>query len=233
MSETMNRFERDEALKAILKEDKFFMRKNNRVFVIGTLEENIELNHIAGIVVREAIYETTIAAKRLSGTIDKIQLYIAEKKIPEELKVNAKGQRVKVYGEFRSYNVIGTDGKNHLKLRLLVNRIETISDLTDEKDANIIYLRGAICILPFFKQTPLGRNITELHLAVSRNENRKTDYIPCIAWNHNAWLTGEKNVGEMLTLYGRIQSRTYSKLDEEKGCIYRTINEVSINEIQI
>lgn len=233
MSETMNRFEREEALKAILKEDKFFMRKNNRVFVIGTLEENIELNHIAGIVVREAIYETTIAAKRLSGTIDKIQLYIAEKKIPEELKVNAKGQRVKVYGEFRSYNVIGTDGKKHLKLRLLVNRIEAIPDLTDEKDANIIYMKGAICILPLFKQTPLGRYITELHLAVNRNGNRKTDYIPCIAWNQNAWLTGEKNVGEMLTLYGRIQSRTYSKVDEKNGCIYRTINEVSINEIQI
>mgnify|MGYP000672416897 FL=1 len=75
---------------------------------------------------------------------------------------------------------------------------------------NEAVLTGTVCKPPVYRQTPLGRQITDLCLAVPRLY-RRTDYIPCILWGRTALAAAEYPTGTELTLTGRLQSRTYLK----------------------
>ena len=46
---------------------------------------------------------------------------------------------------------------------------------------NEVVLVGYICKKPIYRQTPFGREIADVLLAVNRAYN-KSDYIPTIAW---------------------------------------------------
>ena len=75
----------------------------------------------------------------------------------------------------------------------------------------MIELQGVICKPPILRRTPLGRCISDMMLAVNRRYGR-ADYLPCIAWGQVAMLTGRMDVGETLSLEGRVQSRAYTKV---------------------
>ena len=81
---------------------------------------------------------------------------------------------------------------------------------TDAPMQNEAVLTGTVCKPPVYRQTPLGRQITDLCLAVPRLY-RRTDYIPCILWGRTALAAAEYPIGTELTLTGRLQSRTYLK----------------------
>ncbi len=75
---------------------------------------------------------------------------------------------------------------------------------------NRILLAGVLCKQPTLRRTPLGRSICDMILAVNRRYGR-ADYLPCIAWGKVAAKIAEMQVGDRLTLEGRVQSRTYIK----------------------
>src|SRR5690606_22495334 len=75
---------------------------------------------------------------------------------------------------------------------------------------NEIFLDGYICKPPIYRTTPLGREITDLLIAVNRAYN-KSDYIPCIAWGRNARFCEKLLIGDHIKIWGRIQSRKYQK----------------------
>ena len=91
---------------------------------------------------------------------------------------------------------------------------------------NDLYLEGTINRPPVHRLTPLGREITDIMLTVERAYN-KHDYIPCIAWNRCAKYVGGLNVGSVIRISGRVQSRDYIKNGETK-----TAYEVSINLLE-
>ena len=62
--------------------------------------------------------------------------------------------------------------------------MKAISEI-DTKDPNSIFLDGYICKSPIYRKTPLGREITDLLVAINRPYN-KSDYIPSIVWGRNA-----------------------------------------------
>ena len=186
MSEVYSWTERQEALKECLNNEQILKRDNNRVCLEGEIYELIQFDHVT----KEGrkINKTTVLVERLSGNDDLIPLLIPEDKLSEELKADANGKRVRVYGEFRSYNFAGDDGKRHVKLRVFVHKIEIISGEQAAEDKNIVYLEGKLCKTPVVRMTPLGRVITDLIIAVPKNKG-KSDFIPCIAWGENAWET--------------------------------------------
>ena len=111
----------------------------------------------------------------------------------------------------------GEDGKRHLQLFLFATGIniydenqETIESLVE---ANMLFLDGYICREPVYRTTPLGREITDLLIAINRPYG-KSDYIPCIAWGRTAQWASRLEVGNRVQLYGRIQSREYKKQGE-------------------
>lgn len=178
--------------------------KNNNVNLVGVLSTPIMEIEDKG------IYQFNINTERNSGIIDILPCVINEKtlKVAEE-DLNAhfnNGDRVEIFGEFRSRNVFDDKGKSHLQLYVYVEKIA----LGISTDNNEVKLTGTICKDIILRKTPLGRQIANLIVAVNR-DNSKSDYLPCIAWNAGARILSDYKVGDKLNITGRIQSRVYTK----------------------
>ena len=161
--------------------------------------------------------------ERLSGAMDTLNVVLSEEQaaacpiIP--------GRAYQVTGEVRSFN-----NRSGIGGRLIITFFaRTISPATGE-DVNELELAGTLCKAPVFRRTPLGREICDLLLAVNRRYGR-ADYLPCIAWGALAHACGDLGVGDTLHLHGRLQSRTYRKVEngnEEE----RTAFEISIISLE-
>ena len=164
--------------------------------------------------------------KRLSDQSDKIPITISERLIDDNM--IREGSKISITGQFRSYNKL-VDGKSRLMLTVFVRDIE---ELDESKNPNSIELVGFICKEPIYRITPFKREICDILLAVNRAYN-KSDYIPCIAWGRNARYVKNLEIGDKIVLNGRIQSRTYQKLQEDGEYENKIAYEISINRISI
>ena len=206
----------------------------NKVFVSGRIEKEFEFSHQT---YWEKFYRTRVRVTRSSGTEDLVPIVISNLLlVNKNIEKSLEGKWVEVAGQLRTYNKIGENGRKHLDLFLFVTAIkiyENEEELDEVTNANLIYLNGYICRPPVFRSTLLGRNITDLFIAVNRTYGRSA-YIPCIAWGRVAQWSSELEVGNRIKLYGRIQSREYFKRfsqDSDEG-EYRDAYEISIMRIQ-
>ena len=101
-----------------------------------------------------------------------------------------------------------------------------------ESITNEVVLIGFICKKPIYRQTPFGREIADILLAVNRAYN-KSDYIPCIAWGRNARFSQNLEVGTKVKVVGRVQSREYEKKYEDGTSEVKVAYEVSIGSLEI
>ena len=202
--------------------------ENNKAQIFGEVaEDKIETYQSNG----DVFYELKINVSRLSGAIDKIPVTIP-KSLMESEKVDFKhGDKIGFSGEFRSRN-FQEEGKSHLILTLFAKEILQEQNVA-EKDTNKIFLSGFLCKKPAYRDTPFGRQICDILLAVNRPSKRKSDYIPCIIWGRNAVFVKDLQVGTKINLMGRIQSRVYTKTQENGSVSKHTAYEISVNNFKI
>ena len=186
----------------------------NEVLLEGTILETPVLSHENH---GARFYRFPLQVPRLSGQVDLLPVLLAEPMLP---KVDA-GETVRIQGQLRSFNNRSGIGS---RLVLTVYAQEVEPGL--EETVNQILLSGALCKPPIFRRTPLGRSICDLMLAVPRRYGR-ADYLPVIAWGQLAVRAGRLQVGDPLSLEGRVQSRTYRKVTDA-GTEERTAYEVSM-----
>ena len=165
-----------------------------------------------------AYYTVPFRVPRLSGTEDVLNLVVSQ----HDLWQWTPGTWMHVEGEVRSFNNRSGVGPR-LVITVLVRR--AISCEASEGENHLV-LTGVLCKQPVRRRTPLGREICDLLLAVNRPYGR-ADYLPCIAWGSLAALCGSMEVGEILRLEGRLQSRKYRKVTPD-GEEERTAFEVSV-----
>ena len=195
----------------------------NVVYLRGELDENMEFSHeIFG----EKFFNAKIKINRLSESYDILPLTVSERLLQDiDIKSNNK---VNVIGQLRSYNK-NIDNRNRLVLTVFVREIKQVED--ENKDPNSIFLDGYICNEPIYRKTPLGREITDLLVAINRPYN-KSDYIPSIVWGRNAKFAKTLKVGDRIQMWGRVQSREYEKKVENGEAIKKVAYEVSISKIK-
>lgn len=195
----------------------------NVVYLRGGLDENMEFSHeIFG----EKFFNAKIKINRLSESYDILPLTVSERLLQDiDIKSNNK---VNVIGQLRSYNK-NIDNRNRLVLTVFVREIKQVED--ENKDPNSIFLDGYICKEPIYRKTPLGREITDLLVAINRPYN-KSDYIPSIVWGRNAKFAKTLKVGDRIQMWGRVQSREYEKKVENGEAIKKVAYEVSISKIK-
>ena len=195
----------------------------NVVNMLGEITEELKLSHeIFG----EKFYATKIKIRRLSDSQDILPITVSERLIVDlDMKV---GKTVEVSGQLRSYNKV-VDGKNKLILTIFARELVFVEE--ENKDPNSIFLDGYVCKNPIYRKTPLGREITDLLLAVNRAYN-KSDYIPSIAWGRNAKFCKNLKVGDRVQLWGRIQSRQYEKKIEDGEVDLKVAYEVSVSKMK-
>ena len=198
---------------------------NNIVELGGKIISDMEFSHE---IYEEKFYKFYIETRRMSDYVDNLPIIVSERLIEvDDIKI---GDIVHITGQFRSYNQ-PIDGKSKLVLSIFAKELETVEDesILILNDATFI---GYICKKPIYRKTPLGREIADVLLAVNRTY-RKSDYIPCILWGRNAKFCEKVEIGTMIKLNGRIQSRKYEKKLEDGTTISKVAYEVSISRLSV
>ena len=199
---------------------------NNQVTISGEIVSEFKFSHeLYG----EKFYLMDVEVPRLSGSSDKIPVMVSERLV--DVEQDFMGVKVKVEGQFRSYNR-HEEKKNRLVLSVFAREIELVDEIEISEKSNQIYLDGFICKEPVYRETPLGREIADILIAVNRPYG-KSDYIPCICWGRNARFASGLGVGTRCIVKGRIQSREYNKKISETEVEKKIAYEVSINKVEV
>ena len=220
--------------------------ENNYLTLVGKVTSEKQFSHeIYG----ERFYSFDLLIPRLSGTSDVIPVTASERLFTDEMM--EMGTKLLIKGQFRSYNSYENE-KNKLILTVFAKDIEKLDDVEENQEAeseenegteqkefakkdtitNEVVLVGYICKKPIYRQTPFGREIADILLAVNRAYN-KSDYIPSIAWGRNARFCQNIEVGTEVKIVGRVQSRNYEKKLEDGSVIKKVAYEVSIGSVEV
>lgn len=177
----------------------------------------------------EGFYMMDVSVQRLSDSADVVPVMVSERLI--DVTQDCEGEYIQIYGQFRSYNR-HEEKKNRLVLSVFAREVNFVEEEGDKVKSNQIFLDGYICKMPVYRRTPLGREISDLLLAVNRPYG-KSDYIPCICWGRNARFTAGFEVGGHVQVWGRIQSREYVKKLDEETTEKRIAYEVSVSKLEL
>lgn len=171
----------------------------------------------------ERFFTFPVETRRLSGTPDKLNV-VTRESLMATAELN-EASRIHVTGELRSFNNKRGEGA-----KLIVTVFAREIGFDDGDDLNLVELIGTLCKPPNLRTTPMGRDICDLMLAVGRRCGR-SDYLPCICWGIRAHEAASWQVGDRISLHGRIQSRQYIKLLE--GVAFeKTAFEVSVIDME-
>ena len=199
--------------------------ENNQVSIMGKIISGFVFSHE---VFGEGFYMVDVSVQRLSESTDTIPVMISERLI--DVTQDYQGEYIQIFGQFRSYNR-HEEKKNRLVLSVFAREISFVDGEGDKVKSNQIFLDGYICKTPIYRRTPLGREISDMLLAVNRPYG-KSDYIPCICCGRNARLTSGFEVGGHFQLWGRIQSREYVKKLDDDTTEKRVAYEVSVSKLE-
>ena len=200
--------------------------ENNKVTVGGKVVGGFTYSHE---MYGEKFYLFDILLRRLSGAYDVIPVMVSDRLM--DVEKDYTDCNILVSGQFRSYNK-HEEVSTKLILSVFAREITFLEEIDEEQNVNSISLDGYICKEPKYRETPLGREITDIMLAVNRPYG-KSDYIPCICWGRNARFAGNLDVGTHIKISGRIQSREYQKKLENGAFDTRTAYEVSVSKVDL
>lgn len=194
---------------------------NNQVKLIGVITSEFTYDHS---VKGEDFYKFFLSSVRKSGKVDELPVIISSKIF--DVTRDMSGYVVEITGSFRSYD-LRENGKHRVSLYVFTDSIR----FTNDNDYNEIAIEGFICTAPVLRKTPLGRQLTDVCIAVNRKFN-KSDYIPVIFWSRNAMEVSNQPVGTQLKIKGRLQSRVYTKYIDDMP-EERIAYEVSASNVQV
>lgn len=188
----------------------------NKIILSGTVTTDPIISHeVSG----EKFYAFDISSKRTSANVDSLKCIVSELFI-DDITV---GKQVKAEGEVRTRNEQG-----HLNVYVFILKTLPYS----ERDENIVWLTGRICKKNPCRKTPLGRQITDIIVASNR-PTCKSDYIPCVTWGRYALRLDCAEVGDLISIKGRLQSREYIKELDDKTKELKVTYEISAATIRI
>lgn len=209
--------------------------ENNYLTLVGKVTGEKRFSHeIYG----ERFFTFNLSIPRLSGNADIIPVTTSERLITDEMLTE--GNKLLIKGQFRSYNSYENE-RNKLVLTVFAKDVEEVEEKEENEEnemvkkeitTNEVVLIGYVCKKPIYRQTPFGREIADLLLAVNRAYN-KSDYIPTIAWGRNARFCQNLEVGTQVKIVGRVQSRMYEKKYEDGTVEQKVAYEVSICSLEL
>lgn len=198
---------------------------NDLISLTGIIASDFTENHI---MYNEKFYTFMITSPRLSGIDDTLPVVISEKLLTLiDFKI---GNVIHIIGQIRSRNKFNVEKqRSELLIFIFVDKIKNIDN--NSTHTHIIKVDGTICRNVNCRTTPFGRTISDLLLAVNSLHN-KSYYLPCIAWGRNAIYTSTLQIGDSISINGRLQSRPYVKTIGNIS-YDRIAYEISIRELKL
>lgn len=199
-------------------------KKTNTAFVQGEIVTEPEITYSRN---DEKFYEFDLKVNRQSDKCDILKVTASSRVFEPML-----GEKfITLSGEVRTRNYRDAEtGKDHLAIYLFAKECYFNKD---EKNENDITLIGFVCKPPKYRITPKNRReICDFTLAVNRQNGKRSDYIPSIAWGRDATFVSNLPVGTCLEATGRLQSREYDKIIGEET-VKKVAYEFSISNVKI
>ena len=160
----------------------------------------------------EKFYYLTLGVPRLSGAQDLLPVTLSERLLDGAMLSDG--------------DTLAIDGQ------VITAFAQKIVENDEHENPNQIQLTGTLCKAPAYRTTPFGREIADMMVAVNRAYG-KSDYIPCITWGRSARFAAKLDVGDKITLTGRLQSRAYQKQMPDGSVIEKTAYEVSVGHLEL
>jgi len=193
----------------------------NAITLRGSLQELPVFSHENH---GKRFYRFYLEVPRLSGTVDTLPVIAEESLI---LGIDpCGGDMLRVTGQVRSHN-----SRTQQSRKLLIFVFAASVCAEEGEPINECILEGPLCKDPIYRRTPLGREICDVMLAVPR-AFRRADYLPCILWGRTAQEISTCHVRDKIQIYGRLQSRIYTKLTDA-GAEERVAYEISALNAEI
>lgn len=193
----------------------------NKAHLIGTVVTEPEFSHESH---NNKFWKFFLNVERMSGVNDVIPCILSDINVKDV----KNGARVEIFGEIRTRNIHDNAGNKRLEVYCYVEYVYT--DVVPDSDLNEVSLDGYIVKISETRKTPKGRIIKDMIIASNRENNHRSDYIPCIAWGKRTHDVEMLNSTNHIIVNGRIQSRNYIKvLDGVEGL--RTTYELSISTV--
>ena len=187
----------------------------NQIILRGSLVDLPQFSHENH---RKRFYRFTLCVPRLSGAEDLLPV-VASEQVLEQMDLSG-GTMLRIEGQIRTHNVRENGAR-----RLLIFVFAASVTAQEGEPINDVLLQGPLCRDASYRRTPLGREICDVMLAVPRAFHR-ADYLPCILWGRVAKDAAGLQIGQVLRISGRLQSRIYTKQTPE-GPVERTAYEIS------
>lgn len=163
-----------------------------------------------------------IEVERNSGTIDKVPFVTKQK-------VSIHADWVHIRGELRTKNERGKDGKNHKKQYVFADRVI----LNEEREnRNEVTIHGTLVHKDVLRETPKGKVIMDIVVALNNGIGLGSQYPSCIVWGLVAKKMIGVPIGTALLIQGRFQSREYMK-ETEQGIQVRMAYEISVKNAEV
>lgn len=173
----------------------------------------------------EKFYQFFISTERKSGTMDILPV-IASECFLDDL---TEGERILIEGEVRTWRKCKEEeGKSKLEIIVFVKQIFEPCEF----DQDLVEIDAFICKEPVYRETPFGREVTDVRLASNRAYKRR-DYIPSIAWGRKARIVASMPMGTKLLANGRLQSREYVKKYKDGTEELKVAYELSLSSVKI
>lgn len=170
----------------------------NNVVINGTIQD-IKFSHRVN---TTDYYKAKVIVPRHKDTTDVITVKFKLKENTDNYNV---GDRLNIMGSVRSHNTEnGTDVYIYSHL-----------DKCPDNTVNRVEIDGRICKLGKY-DTEAGKYTFVLANNIYTSKQQKiNNYIPCIAWHNVAKRMSELPVSTQIKLYGKLQTHTYRKDDNE------------------
>lgn len=192
----------------------------NKIKLAGTVLNKPEYSHS---IRNKDFYQFFVSSKRNNEKCDVLRCVVSES-LAKKVK---SGEKIKLLGEIRTYN------KKEEKIKLMIYIFVFSVEEYEGKDENFTKIVGYICKDVVLRKTPLKKDISDFIIASRRIFNRKSDYIPCISWEENAFASSNIPLGTKLVLEGKLRSREYEKILGNGTEETRIAYEVSINKMDV
>lgn len=205
------------------------MDRNNVVGIVGYLEKVYQgKRHVYGSLLRKIM----LRVPRKSDVEDRVMVMIPDEAVNELNGVSVfdmnRGDKVMLIGRMQTQRNKET---KRCKIFVFADYIAPAEPYAEIQ--NTVRLRGIIAREPVYRETPLGRKITDVILLTeSVFAEGRYAFVPVVAWADIAEQIAELTPGRIIEVYGRFQSRGYTKQLPDGTTESRTAYEVSINSMR-
>lgn len=201
------------------------INENNVVHLVGVLATPFVKSHVNH---KIEFCKAQLRIKRLSGIEDAVTI-VVNKSWLENRKVDV-GMTLRINGILKTHFKLVK--YKCVELYVFVNGYAVVP--IDTPHENEVWLRAKMSQYnkAFFRQTLSGKTIADFTVQQENRNNKHTFNFPCIAWGSSATWVKNVELGTVLMIRGRLQSRIYEKQISELESISIQTYEISVNKIE-